>query len=50
MSFLTAVPHYMARWLLQFAGGVRVLRGEGLHAALGALSEELAAHWSADDP
>ena len=46
MSFLTSVPHYMARWLLQFTGGVRVIKGEGLFSAMKELSEELSAHWN----
>ena len=45
MSFLTSVPDYMARWLLQFAGGVRVLKGDGLPGAMRDLSEELSTHW-----
>ena len=48
MSFLTSVPHYMARWLLQFGSGVRVLEGEGLRPALRELSAELSAHWGAE--
>ena len=45
MSFLTSVPDYMARWLLQFAGGVRVLKGEGLASVMRDLSDELSTHW-----
>ncbi|MCJ8337396.1 MAG: YafY family transcriptional regulator [Pseudomonadales bacterium] len=47
MRFLTAVPHYMARWLLQFTDGVSVLKGDGLTCAMRNLSEELSAHWKA---
>lgn len=47
MTFLTSVPHYMARWLLQFSGGVEVLEGDGLLEAMRALSSELASHWCA---
>ncbi|MCG7587864.1 YafY family protein, partial [Photobacterium sp. OFAV2-7] len=48
MSFLTSVPHYMARWLLQFTGGVCVLKGDGLESAMRCLTDELSAHWNAD--
>lgn len=45
MRFLTAVPDYMARWLLQFGYGVQVISGEGLVDALAHLGEELHDHW-----
>lgn len=48
MCFLTTVPDYMARWLLQFASGVRIVKGDELRKAVQALSEELAIHWKAD--
>ncbi|OUS35953.1 hypothetical protein A9R01_06390 ['Osedax' symbiont bacterium Rs2_46_30_T18] len=46
MTFMTAVPHYMARWLLQFSGGVRVLKGDGLHSEMKRLTQELSVHWN----
>lgn len=48
MSFLTSVPHYMARWLLQYTHGVKVLKGDGLKQALQNLTEELVSHWAAN--
>lgn len=48
MRFLTAVPHYMARWLLQFTDGVRVLQGEGLQHAMQQLTQALHTHWNTD--
>jgi len=47
MRFLTSLPHYMARWLLQYTNGVDVIKGEGLKKVLQELSMELSAHWSA---
>lgn len=46
MSFLTAVPEFMARWLLQYTNGVKVIKGEGLEEAMQNLSSELSAHWA----
>lgn len=46
MSFRTAVPEYMARWLLQYTSGVRIVSGDSVKIALGRLSRELAEHWS----
>jgi len=46
MSFRTAVPEYMARWLLQYTSGVRIVSGESVRTALGRLSRELVEHWS----
>lgn len=45
MSFLTSTPHYMARWLLQYTNGVRVLEGDGLQQSLIQFSRELSQHW-----
>ena len=46
MSFLTSVPDYMARWLLQFSSGVQILKGEGLKQAMKGLTQELSSHWA----
>ena len=45
MRFLTHLPDYMARWLLQFADGVRVVRGDPLKAEIKRLSARAASHW-----
>lgn len=45
MTFMTHVPLFMARWLLQYTGGVQVLKGEGLVQELKELSKELLVHW-----
>ena len=45
MRFLTHVPDYMARWLLQYADEVEVLRGEPIRRELERLSARLSAHW-----
>lgn len=45
MHFMTPHAHYMARWLLQYTGGVQVLKGEGIAEELAVLSEELVQHW-----
>jgi len=46
MRFLTHVPEYMARWLLQYIDDVEVIRGEPIKAALQQFSVQLAAHWN----
>ena len=46
MRFLTHVPEYMARWLLQYTDDVEVLRGDSIKAALQQFSAQLAAHWN----
>jgi predicted DNA-binding transcriptional regulator YafY len=45
MRFLTSVPEYMARWLLQYADGVEVISGSSIRAELQRFSEQLAAQW-----
>jgi len=45
MYFLTSFPQFMARWLLQYTGGVQVVKGDGLVEDLAVLSKELLAHW-----
>ena len=45
MRFLTHVPEYMARWLLQYSDDVEVINGEPIKTALKRFSAELAAHW-----
>lgn len=47
MRFLTSVPDYMARWLLQYTNEVEVLRGDSIKAALQQYSAQLAAQWIA---
>lgn len=45
MRFLTPVPEYMARWLLQYTDGVKVLQGHSLKKSLEQLSAQLFSHW-----
>jgi predicted DNA-binding transcriptional regulator YafY len=45
MRFLTPVPQYMARWLLQYTNDVEVIRGESIKKALQELSAQLFVHW-----
>ena len=45
MRFLTPVPEYMARWLLQYTDDVEVIRGDSIRTALQRFSAQLAAHW-----
>ena len=46
MRFLTPVPEYMARWLLQYTDDVEVIRGDSIKEALQRFSAQLAAHWN----
>jgi predicted DNA-binding transcriptional regulator YafY len=46
MRFLTPVPEYMARWLLQYTNDVEVIRGDSIKKALQRFSAQLAAHWN----
>lgn len=46
MRFLTSVPDYLARWLLQFLDQVEVVSGDELREAMDAHSRHLASHWS----
>lgn len=46
MRFLTHVPEYMARWLLQFTNGVKVIQGDTIKQALQRFSEQLSTHWN----
>ena len=46
MRFLTPVPDYLARWLLQYTSGVELIRGDAVREALQRFSTELARHWS----
>lgn len=48
MRFLTSVPDYMARWLLQYTDEVEVIRGDSIRAALKRYSSQLADHWSGE--
>jgi predicted DNA-binding transcriptional regulator YafY len=45
MRFLTPVPEYMARWLLQYTDDVEVIRGDSIKKALQRFSAQLSAHW-----
>ena len=45
MRFLTPVPEYMARWLLQYTDDVEVIVGDSIKKALQRFSVQLAAHW-----
>jgi len=45
MRFLTPVPEYMARWLLQYTDDIEVIRGDEIKKALKRFSAQLSAHW-----
>lgn len=45
MRFLTPVPDYMARWLLQYLDEVTVISGDPIKEVLKRFSAQLAAHW-----
>lgn len=45
MRFLTAMPDYMARWLLQFLDHVEVVSGQAMEQLLSHHSERLIQHW-----
>ena len=45
MRFLTPVPDYMARWLLQYIDEVEVVSGDSIKEALQRFSAQLAKHW-----
>lgn len=45
MRFLTAMPDYMARWLLQYLDEVEVLQGDAIKNALQAHTLRLSRHW-----
>jgi predicted DNA-binding transcriptional regulator YafY len=46
MRFLTHVPEYMARWLLQYTNDVNVIKGDHIKTLLQRFTAELAAHWA----
>lgn len=46
MRFLTPVPEYMARWLLQYTDGIEVISGDSIKKALQRFSAQLSAHWN----
>lgn len=46
MRFLTPVPEYMVRWLLQYTNDVDVIHGDSIRSALQRFSTQLAEHWS----
>jgi len=45
MRFLTHVPQYMARWLLQYTNDIEVISGNSIQTELKRLSAQLWAHW-----
>ena len=49
MRFRTPVPEYMARWLLQYTDGVKVVRGDAIKLALRRFSSHLANHWGTNE-
>lgn len=46
MRFLTHVPDYMARWLLQYLNDVEVIKGDSIKKALQSFSTQLDQHWN----
>lgn len=46
MRFLTQVPDYMARWLLQYIDDVEVLKGDSIRKELQSFSAQLDKHWN----
>lgn len=46
MRFLTPVPEYMARWLLQYTNDIEVICGDIIKKALQRFSAQLSAHWN----
>lgn len=46
MRFLTPVPDYMARWLLQYTDDIKILNGDLIKQALQRFSAQLSAHWN----
>lgn len=46
MRFLTPVPEYMARWLLQYTNDIQILEGEPIKKALKDFSAQLNFHWN----
>jgi len=50
MRFLTPVPEYMARWLLQYTDDVEVIIGDPIRSALQRFSAQLSTHWNRRTP
>jgi predicted DNA-binding transcriptional regulator YafY len=46
MRFLTPMPQYMARWLLQYIDDVEIIRGDAIRSAMQAYANQLASHWA----
>lgn len=46
MRFLTHIPEYMSRWLLQYIDDVDVIRGDSIKQSLRTFSNRLHAHWN----
>ncbi len=45
MRFLTHVPEYMARWLLQYTNDIEIIRGDSIKKSLQQFSSQLWEHW-----
>ncbi len=45
MRFLTPMPDYMARWLLQYTNDVEIIIGDSIREAMQKLTAQLVAHW-----
>ncbi len=50
MRFLTHVPEYLSRWLLQYINEVQVLKGDPVRQALQTHAQQLADHWNNSKP
>ena len=46
MRFLTHIPEYMARWLLQYTNDIEVINGDSIKKALQKFTAQLSAHWN----
>ena len=46
MRFLSSMPDYMARWLLQYSNEIEIILGTSLKQELKRLSLELFSHWN----
>ena len=46
MRFLTQIPEYMARWLLQYIDDIEIIKGDSIKKALQSFSARLNKHWN----
>ena len=46
MRFLTPVPDYMARWLLQYVDDVEIVVGDSIKESMARFSQKLFTHWT----